>query len=129
MAALRTAGALANKLGGCITLLVPEVVPYHLPLEQPPVQHDWNERRFRVMAAQSPVETNVRFYFCRDRAATLANVLKTHSLVVIGGRKRRWQTHWLPTHWLPSHWFPTTESRLARQLRRLGHEVILAETE
>jgi hypothetical protein len=114
MAALRTAGALANKLGGHITLLVPEVVPYHLPLNKPAVLQDWNERRFRVLAAESPVQTAVRFYLCRDRDETLASVLKPHSVVVLGGKK---------------HWWPTSESRLAKRLRSLGHEVILTETE
>jgi len=114
MAALRTAGTLANRLGGRITLVVPEVVPYHLPLNKPPVVHDWNERRFRVLAAQSPVQTTVKFYLCRDQDETVARLLKPHSLVVIGGRK---------------HWWPTTESRTAKRLRRLGHEVILTETE
>ena len=72
MAALRTAGALASKLGGRITIVVPEVVPYHLPINQPPVLHDWNEKRFRVLAAESSVETSVRFYLCRDEDEMLA---------------------------------------------------------
>lgn len=114
MAALRSAGTLANKLGGRITIMVPEIVPYHLPLNKPPVVHDWNEKRFRVMAAESPVETSVRFYLCRDRDEMLARELKPHSLVVVGGKK---------------HWWPTRESRLASRLRSLGHEVIMAETE
>jgi hypothetical protein len=114
MAALRTAGELAGKLGARITIMVPEVVPYHLPLNKPPVRHDWNQRRFRVIAAQSPVETAVRFYFCRDRDETLARELRPHSLVVVGGKK---------------HWWPTRESRLATRLRTLGHEVIFTETE
>lgn len=112
--ALRTAGTLANKLHAYITLLVPEVVSYQLPLNRPPVLHDWNEKRFRVLAAESPVDTSVRFYLCRDRDETLARVLKPHSLVVIGGKKR---------------WWPTAESRMANRLRKLGHEVVLAETE
>jgi hypothetical protein len=114
MAALRTAGTLANRLGGRITLVVPEVVSYHVPLNQPPVQHEWNERRFRVLAAGTPVETTIRFYYCRDRDETLARVLKPHSLVVLGERRQ---------------WWPTAEGRLARTLRHLGHEVILTETE
>ena len=114
MAALRSAGTLASRLGGHITLVVPEVVPYHLPLNKPAVLHDWNERRFRVLVAESPVDTTVRFYFCRDRDETLAGILKPHSLVIVGGKKR---------------WWPTYESRLAKRLRRLGHEVILTETE
>jgi hypothetical protein len=114
LAALKTAGTLANRLGGRITLVVPEVVPFHLPLNKPAVLHDWNERRLRTLVEQSPVETTVRFYLCRDRDETLASILKPHSLVVIGGKKR---------------WWPTSERRLAKQLRRLGHEVILTETE
>jgi hypothetical protein len=114
MAALRTAGTLAGKLGGRITILVPEIVPYHLPINKPPVLHEWNERRFRVLAAKSSVETSVRFYLCRDEDEMLAKKLTSHSLVVLGGKK---------------HWWPTHESRLAKRLRSLGHEVILAETE
>jgi hypothetical protein len=114
MAALRTAGTLASKLGGRITIVVPEIVPYHLPLNKPPVLHDWNEKRFRVLAAESSVETSVRFYLCRDEDEMLARKLKPHSLVVLGGQK---------------HWWPTRASRLAGRLRKLGHEVILAETE
>ncbi len=114
LAALRVAATLVSRLDGRITLMVPEVVPYHLPLEKPPVVHEWNEKRFRTMASGCPVETVVRFYLCRDAEETLAKELKPHSLVVIGGEK---------------HWWPTRESRLAKQLRRAGHEVILTETE
>lgn len=114
LAALRKAGVLADRLSGYITLIVPQTVPYPLPLTSPPVLLDWNERRFRVIANQSPVETRVRLYLCRDRQEALAQVLSPRSLVVIGGRKR---------------WWPTAEQRLARHLRRAGHEVIFSETE
>jgi len=73
---------------------------------------DFSERRFRVIAAESPVETTVRLYLCRDRMETLAAVLEPHSLIVLGGRRR---------------WWPTQEKRLVRKLRRAGHEVILEE--
>jgi hypothetical protein len=112
--ALKTAASLAASLGGRITLVVPEVVSYQLPLNEPPVKQEWMEKRFSEFVSRTPVETAVRFYLCRDRDQTLARVLKPHSLVVIGGRSR---------------WWPTPETRLARRLRRLGHEVILAETE
>jgi hypothetical protein len=113
LVALKKAAELANRLGARITLVVPQVVPYPLPLESPPVLLDWNERRFRVIAEQSPVETTVHLYLCRDRVQMLRDALRPHSLVVLGGRKR---------------WWPTAEDRLARELRRQGHEVILAET-
>jgi hypothetical protein len=114
LAALKKAGALANRLSGRVTLVVPQVVPYPLPLTSPPVLLDWNEKRFRVIASESPVETTVQIYLCRDRLETLTAVLSPRSLVVIGGPKR---------------WWPTAEKRLARTLRRAGHEVILTETE
>jgi hypothetical protein len=112
--ALRKAGVLANSLGARVTLLVPQVVPYPLPLETPPVLVDFNERRFRLIACQSPVETKVRIFLCRDRLEILNSVLSPRSLVVVGGRRR---------------WWPTAERWLARKLRTLGHEVVYTETE
>jgi hypothetical protein len=113
LAALKTAGALAHRLNARITLLVPQIVPYPLPLESPPVLIDWNERRLKVIADQSEVETKVSLYLCRDRLATLNSVLKPQSIVVIGGSHK---------------WWPTKEKKLARQLRHCGHEVIFKET-
>ena len=114
LAALKEAGTLANSLGARITLVVPEVVPYPLPLENPPVLVEFNENRFRVMASESPVETSVHIYLCRDRFETLTSVLKPGSIVVLGGWKR---------------WWPTKDELVARQLRRAGYDVVFKETE
>jgi hypothetical protein len=114
MVALSRASALADHLNAHISLLVPQVVPYPLPLESPPVLLDFSEPWLREIAAQSPVETSVRIYLCRDRVETLQSVLRPGSLVVIGGRKR---------------WWPTREKSLARTLRHSGHEVVFTETE
>jgi len=114
LAALKEAGTLAQSLGAQITLLVPQVVPYPLPLESPPVLVDFNEKRFHVIASQSPVKTTVCIYLCRDQIETLRGVLRPGSIVVIGGRKR---------------WWPTREARLAHKLRKCGHEVLFKETE
>jgi hypothetical protein len=114
VAALKKAGNLAESLGARITLMVPQVVPYPLPLTSPPVLLEFQERRFGEIAAQSPVDICVRLYLCRDSAQTLKSALTPHSLVVIGGRKRLW---------------PTRERYLTRRLRRMGHEVIFTETE
>jgi len=114
LAALKQAGALASRLEARITLLVPQVVPFPLPLESPPVLLDWNERRFHVIANQSPVETRVRIYLCRDRLETLGSILTPGSIVVLGTHKR---------------WWPTPDLRMARKLRKWGHEVIVTKTE
>jgi hypothetical protein len=114
LTALRKAAALAQSLSARITLLAPQIVPYPLPLDSPPVLLDFSEQRLREIAAETPVETGVQIYLCRDRLETLKNVLTPGSLVVIGGAKR---------------WWPGPEKRLARQLRRAGHEVVFTETE
>jgi hypothetical protein len=111
-AALRKASDLATHLGRRITLVVPQIVPYPLPLTSPPVLLDWNEKRFRDISSESGVETTVLIYLCRDRREALATALSPRSLVVVGGRKR---------------WWPTAEQRLARQLGRAGHQVIFTE--
>ncbi len=113
-AALGTAASLADRLGGRITLIVPEVVSYQLPLNEPPIRRAWYETRVCQLVSHVPVETVVRFYFCRDKNETLAKVLSPRSLIVIGAARR---------------WWLTPERLLARRLRRLGHEVILTETE
>lgn len=112
--AVRKAGILARTLNARISLLVPQVVPYPAPLESPPVLLDFSEHWLREIAGQSPVETAVHIYLCRDAASTLQSVLAPRSLVVIGGRKR---------------WWPTREKKLASNLLRSGHEVIFTETE
>ena len=118
LAALKEAGRLlgnqAGSLGGRITLIVPQIVPYPLPLTSPPVLVDFNERRLRVIASHCRVETRVSIYLCRNPLETLQSVLKPHSLVVLGSRKR---------------WWPTAEKRLAKKLRRFGHQVVVTERE
>jgi len=114
VAAMKKAGALAESLGARITLVVPQVVPFPLELTSPPVLLEFQERRFRDIAKLSPVEINVKLYLCRDEMETAKAVLKPHSLVVVGGRRRFW---------------PTREKALARTLRKAGHEVIFIEAE
>ncbi len=114
-AALEKAGELAAKLRARIILVVPQLVPYPLPLSSPPVLLDWNEERFQLISRWSPVETVVRILLCRDRLDMLKRHLPPRSLVVVGGRS--------------SWWWATREVRMARNLRRAGHQVIFAEME
>jgi hypothetical protein len=56
IAALKRAGRLAESPGAQITLVVPQVVSYPLPLTSPPVLLDFQERLFCEIASESLVE-------------------------------------------------------------------------
>ena len=113
VAALKEARHLAVSLGARVTLVVPQVVPYPLPLETPPVFTAFNEKRFRAMAGENQRESRVQIYLCRDRLQTLCSVLKPGHILVVGGRKR---------------WWPTKDKTLVRRLQRAGYEVVFKET-
>jgi hypothetical protein len=63
LAALKCAGRLAGDLGARISLVVTQVGPYPLPLDRPPISQEVGERRFRVIAGESRVETSVAGVF------------------------------------------------------------------
>lgn len=113
-AVLKKVGTLARRIHARVELIVAQVVPYPLPLNQPPVPLTFLRSRLGALAAESAVEPTVRLILCRDRATTLIEVLKPYSLVVIGRRKSRWVI---------------TEGRLARRLRRSGYNVICMEAD
>jgi hypothetical protein len=54
-------------------------------------------------------QAKVRICLCHDLEGDLQRVLRRRALVLIGGRR---------------HWWPTSEERLEKALRRLGHHVI-----
>ena len=108
--ALKMAAELAHNLNGRIRLLVPQVVPYPLPLERPAVSAEFSRRRLQTLASQGSIDTRVEVWLCRDRSDALCQALKPDALVVNGVRRS---------------WWPATEKALARKLRRKGYEVIL----
>jgi hypothetical protein len=112
--ALEKARELARPFGAGILVVAAQVVPYPLPLDRPLVPFEFVVRRFKEMAERFPENTRVFVYLCRDLLEALKQILTPNSLVVIGIRKRVW---------------PTREERLARKLRRAGHDVVLVEAE
>ena len=108
--AIESAVELARGLNARLRLLVAQVVPYAVPLETPPVLVEFQEAFFRDLAQRSGVETRVDIFLCRDADETFTQHLSPHSVVVLG---------------TPKHWWPTREERLARRLRRSGHEVVV----
>ncbi|MGD1104229.1 MAG: hypothetical protein ABSA59_19440 [Terriglobia bacterium] len=112
LAALQMAEALGQKLGAHIELLMPYEVPYALPLTKPAVPVEFLEGQIRNLAGKTCMEVAAQIYLCRDKRRTLKLLLRPHSLIVVGGKKR---------------WWPTPAQRLARALQKDGHPVIFAE--
>jgi hypothetical protein len=111
---LRTAIALAENMSATVTLVVPQIVPHPLPLDQSPRASEFNEHRSRSVAAWAPEVTAIQICMGREADEAIDSVLPPRSVVVIGG---------------PRRWWRSREERLARQLRRRGHDVLFAETE
>lgn len=114
-AALRAAESFARGLGACVRLRAAIIVPWQLPLDQPPVSVSFFEQILRdLVDQQNPdaPEQTIHLYICRDWVETLLEVLRPNSVVVIGCRKC---------------WWPTGESRMVRALRAKGHRVVLVD--
>ena len=111
--ALKMAAELAHNLNARIRLLVPQVVPYPLPLEKPAVSQEYHRKRLQTLASHGSIDTRIELWLCRDRFDALSQALEPDALVVMGV--------------YPS-WWPTPDKALVRKLRRKGHEVILVDT-
>jgi hypothetical protein len=106
---LKRAGELAYQLGARIRIVVPQVVPYPLPIDRPAVDPNFRLRQFRTLFFQYAIKTRIDVLLCRDAHECLKQALAPQSIVLIGGRNR---------------WWITREKRLARVLRRSGHQVM-----
>jgi hypothetical protein len=114
-AALNAAGWLAKDLNARITLLKMEVVPARLPLYRPPVSLNFTIKRQHSLVLRSGVteeDVDIRIRLCRGHEAGLQRLLRRRALVVIGGRR---------------HWWLSSQERLEKMLRRLGHHVIFVD--
>jgi len=114
-AALNTAFDMATDLESEIALIVTQIVPFPLPLDNPPVPLDFASEQIRRLAESvTPGQSELQgyIYLCRNPMETLIRELPRHSLVVIGIRP---------------FWPFGKSKRIARTLQRNGHEVILAQ--
>lgn len=107
--ALDMACKLAEDLTARIRLVYVYTVPYALPLNAPAVPLAFLVGKLGRLAANFPNPVSVHIFLCRDRLETLQRVLKSRSIVVVGGARRGWLS---------------SEQRLARKLRKSRHEVI-----
>lgn len=114
LSALQAAGRLAQGVATGIRLLVPQVVPYPLPLDEPPVPSGHLIREFQLVLEDSQLETRIDVRRCRDQWQTIHNALRPRSVLVIGG---------------PRGWWPSKKYRIAARLRADGHQVIFSSPE
>jgi hypothetical protein len=109
--ALWSAGRLVRDLDVHIEIIVPEIVPYPLPLDEPPVLRSFWNHRYRTIVEQAGIDTSIHVCLCRDPREAVDRLLTPGSIVVIGTRHR---------------WWPTREYRFGRWLPTKGYHVIFA---
>lgn len=109
--ALQTAVRLVEDLAARVRLLVLQVVPFPLPLEEPQIPVEFTEQQFRAMVSDLRIETQVDIRIGRDRQRMLGSILQPHSVVVLGDRPG---------------WWPSEQKRLVNWLTGRGHQVVFA---
>jgi hypothetical protein len=109
--AIKVASKLANGLDASMHLIVPEIVPYPLPLDRPPVPVEFVHQHIRAALRTNGCEARIEILLCRDLEEGILIVLAPLSTVVFCA----------PTGWTRWSW----NNRLARHLRKRGHEVIV----
>ncbi len=109
LSSLKRAAELAGGLAASIRLLVLTIVPYPLAIEYPQVPVAFTRRRFTTVVCEARVDTVVDIRVGRDRMSMIQAALKPRSVIVLErGRS----------------WWPDPARKLAKQLERLGHQVV-----
>ena len=114
LSALGSVVRLSDGLSAAIRLLVLQVVPYPLPIEKPDVSLGLLAENVRRLTSTIGAGIHVDIRVGRDRRQMLESALTPGSLIVMGGAAR---------------WWPGTDYRTAKRLRRLGHQVLYANSE
>ena len=92
-------------------MVVPKVVPSVQPLTSATIEPDLRDCPDQIVSGDSNI--HVRVYLCRIVLGLLKTIIKSDSLVVVGGRVEIGPTH---------------EKSLATELRTSAYDVILVDT-
>src|SRR5260370_26962157 len=111
-AALKYAATLANDLNVRLRLIDVHVVPWGVPLDEPPVSPRYLTRRIRSLAQESTLPVSAEVVYARDWEQGLRRSLGPGSLVLMA---------------IQRSWWRTSDKRLAARLRKLGHQVMWVE--
>ena len=110
LGALKEAGSSGERSGRAHHAFGASSRTYPLPLESPPVLLDFSEKRFRVIASQSPVETTYSFFVPRPfRNTDLSPKTGAPS--------------WSSAEGGEGPWWPTKKNAWRGNCGVLGHEV------
>jgi len=107
--ALRHAGV-CSDLDVHVALVDIQVVPFPCPLDQPPINKEFSERRLEMRFKESGLPGKAVVLYTRDRLEGFRRLLEPGSLVILASKNR---------------WWPTREEKLARTLTEAGHQVML----
>jgi hypothetical protein len=112
--AIQKAREIAGPLGAQIAVIVLQVVPYPLPLDEPPAPFEFIVRRFKELLGESQKPTSIQAFICRDPVEALKRILDPNAAVFIGVKAK---------------WFPSHDERLARKLSCAGYDVRIVKAE
>lgn len=107
--ALRHTG-ICTDLDVHVSLVDVQVVPFPCPLDQPPIDKKFSERRLQELIKESRVPGQATVLYTRNLLDGFLRALEPKALVVMATKK---------------HWWPTREEKLARDLSKAGHQVML----
>jgi len=105
--ALRHAAA-SGDLGIHVCLVDLQVIPF--PAAESMIDEEFSEHRLDELLKESGVPGIAVVFYTADWFQGFKKILQPESLVVLATKKT---------------WWPTREKKLARMLRRAGHQVIL----
>ena len=108
-AALRVASELGRAMAVPLTLIHIRAIPYPLPLEAPAGISPIETSEFMTRVRSEDIEVRMRVYLCRRVDPVIPMIFRSHSLIVIGGRRS---------------WWRTTSRRLRKSLEAAGHFVV-----
>jgi len=112
LAAARVGHRIATAMGVPLKVVHFRTVPYGLSVEHPagvsPIETD----QFIEQLRHEGIDARARVYLCRHERRAIPMAFKCRSIVVVGGRHRRW---------------PTAEARLRRHLEAAGHYVVFVD--
>jgi hypothetical protein len=112
-AALKYAAGMASDLDARIRLIDVYVVPYGVPLDEPPVNPKHLTRKLRQLAQETAVPVSAEVVYARDWEQGFRRSLAPGSLVLMAIKRS---------------WWRTSDKRFAARLRKLGHEVVWVES-